>query len=229
MDEPDPSRPTDQAAQSDIDAPTDQPAPTDQAAGSPPGPDAPVDDGGGDTSFLAELPDDIRTFGAARPLPVVCQWCNVPLTDSTVPVCPSCGGRLHPIDEKLELPGVTAISPEAKAAAQRAAVQAQRSGGRRARSDASAGPATVVPPLVAPPTLDGELPPAPPPVLDDAAIAAAIQPPDADVQRLMREMELASLRASLERESLPLEAPGDPDVAQEAAAPEPAGENPPPA
>jgi hypothetical protein len=60
---------------------------------------------------------------------------------------------------------------------------------------------------------DPEVPPAPPPVLAESEIEAAIRPPDAAVRRLMLELEQDARRAALERDLAPLEIGDDePDL-----------------
>lgn len=53
------------------------------------------------------MADDI-----AAPTASVCPWCSAPLPAGAVETCPSCGAQLVP-DTDAQVPGVTAIDPEA--------------------------------------------------------------------------------------------------------------------
>lgn len=48
----------------------------------------------------------------AAPNASVCPWCSAPLPAGSVETCPSCGAQLVP-DTDAQVPGVTAIDPEA--------------------------------------------------------------------------------------------------------------------
>ena len=174
---------------------------------------SPIDDGGVDTAFSVNLAPEVQAFGAPKPLASVCQWCNAGLPDPDVAICPHCGGRLKPIDEALEVPGLTTITPEARAALERAAVQRLRDAARRGR--------TNEPPFQVGGSSPAEPPPAPVPELDDAEVQAAIAPPEDAVRRLMLEMELEALRSARARDQLPLEI-GEPEPGGSEPEPEPA-------
>lgn len=178
------------------------------AAEAPPAeapPADPVDDGGVDRAFSTELGPEVRDFGQTRPLEVVCQWCGSTLPDPEADACPVCGGRLKPLGDLVDVPGLTQIGPEARAAQARVEIARLRDAARRGQ---------IVPTesAVALPS-DPEVPPAPPPVLAESEIEAAIRPPDAAVRRLMLELEQDARRAALERDLAPLEIGDDePDL-----------------
>jgi len=50
------------------------------------------------------------------PAPSACSWCNTPLDDPSVRVCPHCGAALRPEGEEPAIPGVTVTPWDARAA-----------------------------------------------------------------------------------------------------------------
>ncbi len=74
-------------------------------------------------AFAASIDDEARGYGAARPQERVCPWCNAPLAADAEARCPQCGAALKPVEEDLEVPGVT-VSPVELRASQEAAAQA---------------------------------------------------------------------------------------------------------
>ena len=110
------------------------------------------------------------TLPTDRPSDAVCPWCSAALTPGAV-VCPSCGANLTS-DEEHELPGVTAVD--------RAIVRGEKKTGGRSRLFS---------------WISGEY-------TDDSLTetdAAALAPPDRNVQReilrLALEAEVANLQA----------------------------------
>ncbi|HEX5465387.1 MAG TPA: hypothetical protein VFW92_01800 [Candidatus Limnocylindrales bacterium] len=162
----------------------------------------PRDDGGIDWSFSADLASEVRDFGRDRPSTTVCQWCGAGLPDPAAETCPSCHGRLRPVQADLEVPGLTALGPEARAIQARIEVARLREAARRGEIVPQAASAAQEAP-----------PPIPPPVLGETELVAAVQPPDEAVRRVMLEMEVAARRSALEREMQPLEMGDQPESA----------------
>jgi hypothetical protein len=134
-------------------------------------PDAPV--------FDAQLDPEVLHFGETKPTATVCQWCGEGLVNGDLDVCPHCGALLKPSDETLEVPGVTTLAPEAVAMLEAAEEKRRRKTEPRQRiSKVVSGPAQAA--IGA----------------DAAAEEAALQPPDADVRRVMLELDAAARRAS---------------------------------
>ena len=74
-------------------------------------------------AFTSSLDEAAREYGSARPQEPTCPWCNAALGDVAATRCPACGAALKPVDEQLEVPGVT-VSPVELRASQEAAAQA---------------------------------------------------------------------------------------------------------
>lgn len=140
----------------------------------------------GDTAFAAEaLDEETLHFGEPAPAPLVCQWCNAPLSDAGAEVCPHCGGRLQPVDETIVVPGVTTLPAEALEAELRLRRRiADAAASASARALGETPPVPPVPPVL-PPVQDGD---------------PVFRPPSDEVARLMREMELEARLAQVERE-----------------------------
>jgi hypothetical protein len=141
----------------------------------------------GDTAFVADLDEETLHFGEPAPAPVVCQWCNEPLPDVDAEVCPHCGGRLRPVDEGIDVPGVTTLPSEALEAElrlRRRIQDAASSASARALGE-TPEPTTAPTRAILPPVADG---------------SDVFRPPSDEVARLMREMELQARIAQLERE-----------------------------
>lgn len=156
-----------------------------------------VDDGGIDTTFSAALGSTVRDFGQTRPQRTLCPWCAAPLADPEAETCPTCGTRLQPIQADLEIPGLTSITPEARALLAKVEVTRLREAMKRGEVVPRPGP-TIAQPETA-------LPPASPPVLTESEAEAAVQPPDDAVRRLMLEMEIEARRAAIDRAMQPLD------------------------
>ena len=142
------------------------------------------------SSFAADLHPETLSFGVDKPAPTVCQWCNTPLEDATVAICPHCGAALQPLDPDVEVPGLTTMSPEARAA--QARVERKL---REAMATRSLGRSLLI----------GNSPPADPsPVIeelvsaDEGVLAGSYQPPPQAVQDLIRRMEMEALMARQE-------------------------------
>lgn len=141
----------------------------------------------GDTAFAATLNEETLHFGEPAPAPIVCQWCNAPLADPSAAICPSCGGRLQPVDTDIVVPGVTTLPAEALEAELRLRRHIQD-----AATSASArvlGDTPATPPVPAADILK--------PVPDGDPV---FRPPSDEVARLMRQMELEARIAQVERE-----------------------------
>jgi hypothetical protein len=134
-----------------------------------------------DMAFSEDLDPETLAFGAPKPLTIVCQWCNGPLESDDLEVCPHCGSRLRPTEEDLVVPGVTTLSSEAARALELAEIQ-------RNREAAKTGAAMYTAPSLA---SASAVVPAP----DEATVEAANRPPDEEVRRLMREMEIEARQA----------------------------------
>src|SRR5574340_492442 len=119
----------------------------DQAQVDPPAPSATdhADDGGTDTAFSADLGSDVRDFGQTRPQTTVCPWCGAPLADPSVDACPTCGTRLKPVQDDLDVPGLTTVSPEARAAQARAEIARLREAAKRGEVIPGGGMPSVLP------------------------------------------------------------------------------------
>jgi hypothetical protein len=141
----------------------------------------------GDTAFVETLDEETLHFGEPAPAPVVCQWCNEPLADPDAEMCPHCGGRLRPVDEAIDVPGVTTLPTEALEAELRLRRRIQD-----AASSASARALGETPEPTSAPSRSVL-----PPVADGSDV---FRPPSDEVARLMREMELQARIAQLERE-----------------------------
>ena len=155
-------------------------------------------------TFAATLDPEVLRFGESKPAATLCPWCGQALAATDLDACPHCGALLKPADEALEVPGVTTLSQEALRILEVAEVKARRKTKRRFGS-APEAPSPTVAPLA--PDPDEEM--------------AAVRPPDAEVRRVMRELEIEARRAALAADA--------PAVASEAApapaiAPEPVPE-----
>ncbi len=144
------------------------------------------------TAFKPGLDPDTLNFGLDKPAPTVCQWCNTLLDDPTVSTCPHCGAALQPVEPDVEVPGLTTVTPEARAAQARAErklveVTQGRSLGRSLLAGGAAPPA-------APGLLGSE---------DEAIQAGSFQPPDPQVQDVIRRMEIEALLARQNLAPLP--------------------------
>lgn len=107
-----------------------------------------------------------------RPSDAVCPWCSATLTPGAV-VCPSCGANLTS-DEEHELPGVTAVDPTI--------ARGEKKSGGRSRLFS---------------WISGEY-------SDDSLTekdAAALAPPDLNVQREIRRLALEAEVANLQAEA----------------------------
>ena len=140
-----------------------------------------------DAAFIEALDPATRAFGETKPQAVVCQWCNGTLESAELTTCPHCGSLLRPVDENLVVPGVTTLSPDAARRLEIVEVQRQREAARRGEA------------LYVAPTLEPSIGVVPAP--DAATIDAALRPPDDEVRRLMREMELDAREAAAAAEA----------------------------
>jgi len=61
---------------------------------------------------------DLGEYETSEPVPAppACSWCNTPLDDPSVRVCPHCGAALRPEGEEPAIPGVTVTPWDARAA-----------------------------------------------------------------------------------------------------------------
>jgi hypothetical protein len=129
--------------------------------------------------FAATLDPEVLHFGESKPQATLCAWCGQSLPAVDPDVCPHCGALLKPTDETLEVPGVTTLAPEVLRILEVAAEKRRRKAKPRFRSAPDA-PGLAVPPAT----------------LEPAEEIAALRPPDAEVKRVMRELEAAARRAS---------------------------------
>ncbi|HET7677625.1 MAG TPA: hypothetical protein VFK38_07210, partial [Candidatus Limnocylindrales bacterium] len=154
---------------------------TQASAAEPTGEHAPSrldDDGEGDMAFAENVDPTLHEYGLPKPPERVCQWCNQPLPDPEAAVCPHCGSRLKPVEEELDVPGLTSVARSAIEAQERIERKRREAAGERAArvlGGAPLAPASSLPPVVLPPAIEGD---------------PSFQPPDPEVERLMRQMEL---------------------------------------
>jgi len=139
-----------------------------------------------DEAFAPTLDPEVLTFGETKPQALVCGWCNQPLPGPDLERCPHCDANLKPADDSIVVPGVTTLSEEAAHLLELAEVKRQREAARR-------GETMLASPRSGPPV-------APVPAPAAAEIEAALRPPDDEVRRVMRELELDARRAAATRE-----------------------------
>ena len=152
----------------------------------------PADPLAGDEAFAPTLDPEVLSFGETKPQALVCGWCNQPLPGPDLERCPHCDANLTPADESIVVPGVTTLSEEAAHLLELAEVKRQREAARRGET------------MLASPRSGPPLAPVPAPAA--AEIEAALRPPDDEVRRVMRELELEARRAAAIAEpSLPVE------------------------
>ena len=164
--------------------------------------------------FAETLAPEVLHFGETKPQATICSWCGQELAASDLDACPGCGALLKPADSALEVPGVTTLDPEVL----RLLAVAEEKRRRKARGRFRSAP-PVVPPVAAALAADPE------------AMGEALRRPDAEVLRVMRELEaaarLAEAPAVLPEAPAELpEAPADAEAPADEAATEP---EPPPA
>jgi hypothetical protein len=153
------------------------------------------------TAFKPGLDPDTLNFGLDKPASTVCQWCNALLDDPTVSTCPHCGAALQPVEPDVEVPGLTTMTPEARAAQARVERRLLEASQTRSLGKALLGGGAV----------DAGSPLADLVPSDEEAMqAGSFQPPDPTVQDVIRRMEIEALLA---RQNL---APRVPDETVEA-------------
>jgi hypothetical protein len=165
--------------------------------------------------FVETLDPEVLHFGETKPHATVCAWCGQGLPEAALDVCPHCGALLKPSDEALDVPGVTTLGPEAVRMLEVAEEKRRRKAEPRRRAMTEvASPALATLPTAA------------------AEEEAALLPPDAEVKRVMLELEASARRASegptTEAPPAPPEVPPPAEASAEpsAASPEPETEPP---
>ena len=101
-------------------------------------------DPGADAAFAETLDPAVFRFGEAVPVRPTCMWCTAALPVADAARCPTCGALLQPIDVDPDLPGLTTVSDNARAARVRLELA-----GRLATGDPALAPVGSDPDLVA--------------------------------------------------------------------------------
>jgi hypothetical protein len=170
-----------------------------------------VDDKAYVVTFAQTLDPEVLRFGETKPPAAICPWCGQPLPAADLDACPHCQALLKPADAALEVPGVTTLSQDALRILEIAEAKKRRKARGRFRTVADEPIMPIVP---VSPDADEEI--------------AAIQPPDAEVRRVMRQLEYeaalaaaglaapdgASEASSAASEVLPEPAPGSASAAE---------------
>jgi hypothetical protein len=151
--------------------------------------------------FAETLDPEVIHFGETKPQATICPWCGEALPSADLDACPHCAVLLKPADAALEVPGVTTMDPEVLRLLAVAEEKRRRKARGRFRSDPQAdAPVAAV--------LAG----------DPVEQVGALRRPDAEVLRVMRELEEAARRAAAPA-VLPVLAAADEPVADAAIEP----------
>jgi hypothetical protein len=137
-----------------------------------------------DAKFAPNLDPSSVRFGEPTPTKPVCQWCNAELPSADVERCPSCKVALKPVEGHREVPGVTSVSSETRAAMQRIEIQRQVATVDLTRADGTTDPDLIT---------VHELP-----VSADILgpeTAESYQPPSAEVREMMRRIKWEAFEA----------------------------------
>ncbi|MGI8704091.1 MAG: hypothetical protein ACR2JZ_06230 [Candidatus Limnocylindrales bacterium] len=156
-----------------------------------------------DTRFAPTLDAETAHFGEPAPAVETCQWCNAPLPDAAEIACPNCGSLARPVTEEVEVPGLTTMSTEARAAIIRA---------ERARTETESRSAFR--PLLRSET--GASAPAGASATAAGVGDEALQPPDDRVRAMMTQIELEAYQADPARDVEPSPLRDEQDEALEA-------------
>jgi hypothetical protein len=130
-------------------------------------------------TFAETLDPEVLRFGESKPPAALCPWCGQTLSAADVETCPHCQALLKPADEALEVPGVTTLAPEAVRMLEVAEAKKRRKAKGRFRTAS-----------------DEPILPVAAPALDPDEEIAAVQPPDAEVRRVMRQLEYEAALAA---------------------------------
>jgi hypothetical protein len=130
-------------------------------------------------TFAETLDPAVLRFGESKPPVAVCPWCGQALPAAGLDACPHCQAPLKPADEALEVPGVTTLAPEVVRMLEIAEAKKKRKAKGRFRTSTDE-PILPVAPVT--PDADEEM--------------AAVRPPDAEVRRVMRELEIEAALAA---------------------------------
>jgi hypothetical protein len=140
---------------------------------------------GADTAFMPEVLDpSVTRFGESQPLSPACMWCNARLPVADAARCPSCGAILQPIDAEVDVPGLTTINDNARAALLRDDIRRQQATVDLSRPDGQVDPALVA---------ATQLPRAD--LRSEPEGSEVYQPPSPEVRQMMRQIRLESFEA----------------------------------
>lgn len=137
-----------------------------------------------DATFSPNIDASSVRFGEPTPTKPVCQWCNAELPSADVERCPSCKVALKPVEGHREVPGLTSVSSEARAAIQRIEIQRQVATVDLTRADGTPDPDLIT---------VHELP-----VSADILgpeTTESYQPPSAEVREMMRRIKWEAFEA----------------------------------
>ena len=130
-------------------------------------------------TFDPALDPEVLHFGESTPPATACPWCGEPLPTADLDACPHCHALLKPTEETLDIPGVTTLAPEVRRILEVAEAKRRKKAKPRFRSEPDAPSLAAMPEMLGP-----------------AEEIAALRPPDAEVKRVMRELEAAARRAN---------------------------------